>query len=115
MPGGPAVSPGEWLECLGVIDGLDFDWLVVSGSRPPGLPDDCFVTLVGRAEARGARVVLDSSGPALAATLAAGGVALVKPSHGEMRALTGLALETVDETAEAARALVESGGPGSSP
>jgi 6-phosphofructokinase 2 len=109
VPGGPEVTPGEWLECLGVVDGLDFDWLVISGSRPPGLPDDCFVTLVRRAGARGARVVLDSSGPALAATIGAGGVALVKPSHGEMRALTGLPLETVDETAEAARALVEAG------
>jgi 6-phosphofructokinase 2 len=109
VPEGPEVTPGEWLECLGVIDDLDFDWLVVSGSRPPGLPDDCFVTLVGRAAARGARVVLDSSGPALAATLAAGGVALVKPSHGEMRTLTGLPLESADEIAEAARALVETG------
>jgi 6-phosphofructokinase 2 len=109
VPEGPEVTPGEWLECLGVIDDLDFDWLVVSGSRPPGLPDDCFVTLVGRAAARGARVVLDSSGPALAATLAAGGVALVKPSHGEMRTLTGLALESADEVAEATRALVETG------
>ncbi len=109
VPEGPAVSPGEWLACLEVIDGLDFDWLVISGSRPRGLPDDCFVTLVDRAAARGARVVLDSSGPALAATLAAGGVALVKPSHGELKALTGLPLETADEVAEAARALVETG------
>ena len=43
VPEGPEVTPGEWLECLGVVDGLDFDWLVISGSRPPGLPDDCFV------------------------------------------------------------------------
>ena len=109
VPEGPEVTPGEWLACLDVLDGLDFDWLVISGSRPPGLPDDCFVTLAARATARGARVVLDSSGPALAATLAAGGITLVKPSRGEMRSLTGLALDTVDEVAEAARALVEAG------
>jgi 6-phosphofructokinase 2 len=109
VPGGPEVTPGEWVEALNVIDGLDFDWLVISGSRPPGLPDDCFVTLVRRAADRGARVVLDSSGPALAATLAAGGLALVKPSLGELRALTGLPLEDADAVAEAARALVDTG------
>ena len=109
VPEGPAITPAEWLACLGVIDGLDFDWLVISGSRPRGLPDDCFVTLTRRAADRGARVVLDSSGPALAATLAAGGLALVKPSLGEFRALTGRALADVDEVAEAARALVDFG------
>jgi 6-phosphofructokinase 2 len=109
VPEGPEVTPGEWLECLAVVDGLEPDWLVISGSRPRGLPDDCFVTLVGRATRRGCRVVLDSSGPALAATLAAGGLALVKPSIGEFRALTGLPLEQVDEAAEAARAYVDSG------
>lgn len=109
VPEGPAITPGEWLACLDLIDGLDFDWLVASGSRPPGLPDDCFVTLVRRAADRGAHVVLDSSGPALAATLAAGGLALVKPSLGEFRRLTGLPLEDTDAVAEAARAVVDSG------
>lgn len=109
VPEGPEVSPGEWLECLSVIDRLDFDWLVISGSAPRGLPADCFVTLVHRARDRGARVVLDSSGPALAATLDAGGLTLIKPSHGELRALTGLALEDVSEIAEVAREIVESG------
>ena len=109
VPEGPEVTPGEWLECLSVIDGLDFEWLVCSGSRPRGLPDDCFVTLVRRAQDRGARVVLDSSGPALGATLAAGGLALVKPSLGEFRALTGLPLETTAAAAAAARRLVDAG------
>lgn len=109
VPEGPEVTPVEWLACLETIDGLDADWLVVSGSRPRGLADDCFVTLARRAADCGCRVVLDSSGPALAATIAAGGLALVKPSIGEFRALTGLALADVDEVAEAARALVESG------
>lgn len=109
VPEGPEISPVEWLACLEVIETLDFDWLVVSGSRPRGLPDDCFVTLTRRAIDRGAQVVLDSSGPALAATLDAGGLALIKPSLGEFRALTGLALEDPGEVAEAAREVVESG------
>ena len=109
VPEGPEVSPREWLACLEVIEAIDFDWLVISGSRPRGLPDDSFVTLLRRAADRGAKVVLDSSGPALAATLGAGGLALVKPSLGEFRAVTGLALEDPGEVAEAAREIVESG------
>lgn len=109
VPEGPEVSPGEWLACLETIDGLNFDWLVISGSGPRGLPPDCFVTLTQRARDRSARVVLDSSGPALAASIEAGGLALIKPSVGELRALTGLKLEDRDEIAEVAREIVESG------
>lgn len=82
---------------------------MVSGSRPRGLPDDAFVTLTRRAADRGAKVVVDSSGPALGATLDAGGLALVKPSIGEFRALTGLPIADAGEAAEAAREIVESG------
>ncbi|MBB5223890.1 6-phosphofructokinase 2 [Amaricoccus macauensis] len=109
VPEGPEVSPGEWLEILAVVDALDFDWLVVSGSRPPGLPDDCLVSLLHRCRERGARMVLDSSGPALAATVEVGGLTLIKPSHGEFRALTGLPLATREDIAEAALALVCAG------
>lgn len=109
VPEGPAISPGEWLETLAVVDRQDFDWLVVSGSRPPGLPDDCLVSLLHRCRERGARMVLDSSGPALAATVAVGGLAFIKPSHGEFRALTGLPLETADEIAAAALDFVRAG------
>lgn len=109
VPEGPEVSPGEWLACLEAVDALDFDWLVISGSGPRGLPADCFVTLTQRARDRGARVVLDSSGPALRASLDAGGLTLIKPSVGELRALTGLALADRDELAEVAREIVDSG------
>ncbi|MBP7001353.1 1-phosphofructokinase family hexose kinase [Amaricoccus sp.] len=109
IPEGPEVTPAEWLACLDLIDGLDHDWLVVSGSLPRGLPGDAFVTLTRRAADRGVRVALDSSGPAFRATLDAGGLALIKPSIGEFRALTGLALEEPGDAAEAAREIVESG------
>ena len=85
VPEGPEVTPGEWLECLAVIDGLDADWLVISGSRPRGLADDCFVTLVRRASDRGTRVILDSSGPALAATVAGRDVEASVSAEGDVR------------------------------
>ena len=50
--------------------------------------------------------MLDTSGPALAPTLASGAVYLAKPSIGEFRALTGAPLGSSAEIAAAARALI---------
>ena len=49
--------------------------------------------------------MLDTSGPALAATLEAGPAFVIKPSLGEFRALVGAAVETDAEIAAAAAAL----------
>jgi 6-phosphofructokinase 2 len=56
----------------------------------------------------GTRVVLDTAGPALAAALDAG-VYLVKPSHNELRGLTGRALVSEDEWHDAAQGLIRDG------
>jgi len=55
---------------------VDFDFCVASGSLPRGVPDDIYVE-VGRIVAcKGARLILDTSGAALKAAMAAGGVYL---------------------------------------
>jgi 6-phosphofructokinase 2 len=100
---GPEVAPAEWARCRETIAGLDFDWLVASGSLPRGLPADAYAELARLAAGRGGRFVLDTSGPALAATLAAGGVYLAKPSFGELEALVGRPLP--DPAAQDAAAL----------
>jgi 6-phosphofructokinase 2 len=106
VPEGPEVSAAEMARAVAVIADQDFDWLVASGSLPHGLGPEAYGPLVRLAAERGARVVLDTSGPALAATLAAGPVALIKPSLGELRhALGGGPLEGEAEIAAAAEAL----------
>jgi 6-phosphofructokinase 2 len=105
VPEGPVLDPEDWPRCRALIEGLDFDWLVASGSLPRGAPVDCYAELARLCAARGARFVLDSSGPALAAALGAGPVHLLKPSLGEFRALTGAPLETPAEIDAAAAAL----------
>lgn len=110
VPEGPTVTPEEWQACLAALGALDFDYIVASGSRPAGLPDSCYRDIAVLADRKGARLVLDTSGPALAATLAGGGVHLAKPSLGEFRGLTGLALDTPEALEEAARRVVETGG-----
>ncbi|MCB1371326.1 MAG: 1-phosphofructokinase family hexose kinase [Rhodobacteraceae bacterium] len=108
VPEGPLVEPADWQACLAILDSLDYDWLVASGSLPRGIAPDCYADLAGHAARRGARFVLDTSGPALGLAIAGGGVELAKPSLGEFRALTGLPLETEEEIAAAALDLVRS-------
>lgn len=102
VPEGPRVTAAEWRACLDALGELDFDYLVASGSLPPGLEADAYAAAARVAADRGARLVLDTSGPALAAALDAGGVWLAKPSLGEFQALTGRTLESMAETEAAA-------------
>jgi 6-phosphofructokinase 2 len=106
---GPEVTRAEWLRCLTAVHGLDFDWLVASGSLPRGMPVEAYAELAEIAAARGAHFVLDTSGPALAAAVAAGGIHLLKPSVGELAGLVGRPLETLAEQEAAAREVVAGG------
>ncbi len=103
VPEGPEVTGAEMAAAVACIEGLDFDWLVASGSLPHGVGPQAYGPLVRLAADRGARFVLDTSGPALRATLSAGPVHLIKPSLGELRVLTGLPLMGDAEIAAAAQ------------
>ncbi|MEB2285978.1 MAG: hypothetical protein B6D46_04820 [Polyangiaceae bacterium UTPRO1] len=103
MPGA-ALLAHEWpvfLERLRALSPAP-EFLVASGSLPPGVPVDFYAQLARCARDIGSRFVLDSSGPALAAGVAAG-IYLLKPSLSEFRALTGSGDE--DESALIARAV----------
>ncbi len=102
VPEGPMATAEDAARMLAAVEALDFDWLVVSGSLPRGLPEIAYAPFAALAAARGARFVLDTSGPALAATLAVAPAYLIKPSHGEFRMLTGEALDSDAEIAGAA-------------
>jgi len=83
-------------------------YLVASGSLPPGMPAHFYAQLAGVARAWGARLVVDGSGPAMAAALEHG-VYMVKPSLREMRELTGQPLTSLHSVREAARQWVVDG------
>lgn len=109
VPEGPLIRDDEWPGVLTALDALDFDFCVASGSLPRGVPDDIYVE-VGRIVARkGARLILDTSGAALKAAVAAGGLYLVKPSLGEFEALAGRELRDERVQEEEALAIVRSG------
>jgi 6-phosphofructokinase 2 len=104
MPGA-MLQADEWpvfLERLRALSpGPDF--LVASGSLPPGVPTDFYARLAACARELGSRLVLDSSGEPLARGAEAQ-VYLLKPSLREFRALTRSPEE--DESALIERAVV---------
>lgn len=106
MPG-PHLATAEWQACLDAVaqQATPARWIVASGSLPPGVPDDFYARLARIARQQGSRMVLDSSGPALAAALEEG-VYLVKPSLREMRELTGQPLADALQWQAAAQDLV---------
>ena len=106
---GPRLAEHEWKSCLAAVAGLNpFPrFLVASGSLPDGVPHDFYAQLARIAKPRGASVILDTSGAALAAAVAEG-VDLIKPNLREMRELSGGA-DTPAAWEAAARSLVDSG------
>jgi 6-phosphofructokinase 2 len=107
---GPELSEAEWRECLAAISSLKGQpaYFVASGSLPPGVPDDFYGQAASAAKACGARVIVDTSGPALGAALDEG-VFLIKPNLRELRQMTGEALDDQDACIDAARRIVDAG------
>ena len=107
---GPELNAGEWRQCLDRVASSPDPaaYVVASGSLPPGVPDDFYARVARIAAVRGTRVVLDTSGPALAAALDEG-VHLIKPNLRELRDLSGQPLEGETDWADAAAELVRRG------
>ncbi|CAO4173569.1 1-phosphofructokinase [Methylorubrum populi] len=85
---------------------------VLAGSLPRSLATDIYARLTAELKRRGARVVLDASGPALAAALAAGPDALphaIKPNRHELEEWAGRPLPEMADVLGAARALQRRG------
>lgn len=106
---GPHLAPAEWQACLDRVATLEEppEYIVASGSLPAGVPEDFYGRLARTARELGSRMVLDTSGPPLAAALAEG-VYLVKPNLRELRELAGEPLEAEEDWTRAAHELVRS-------
>jgi 1-phosphofructokinase family hexose kinase len=82
--------------------------VVMSGSLPPGAPDDFYATLIRAARASGCRAFLDASGRPLLAALEAA-PDLVKSNREEAAWATKLDVTGVAPAADAARRMIERG------
>jgi 6-phosphofructokinase 2 len=105
---GPRLSKSEWRGCLDALATLDArpEFVVASGSLPPGVPDTVYGEVAKATKAKNAKFVLDSSGAALKAALAEG-VYLIKPNLRELRGLVGEHLEGRAACIAACRKLVK--------
>jgi len=82
--------------------------LVTCGSLPEGAPVTLHATMIELAKAAGVMAVVDTSGPALAAAIAAK-PDLIKPNLEELTELTGLPITTLGDVCEAGHTLVAQG------
>lgn len=94
VPEGPRVSDTELALVSRAVESFNGDYLVLSGSLPPGAAEDTYTRLANIAQARGVRVVLDCSGAALRHTVNHARLHVLKPSFRELEHLAG---EHLDE------------------
>lgn len=110
VPEGPEVSEAEWRAFLVAVEAADFEYLVASGSLPRGAPVDFYARVSAIVRKRGALMTLDTSGEALKAAVAEGGVHMAKPSLSEFEALIGREARSPGALEEAGRELAGRGG-----
>ena len=84
------------------------DYLVLSGSLPPGCPQDYYRTLINAVEGMGCRCVLDADGERLKYGLEARPF-MIKPNRFELESMTGRRLESMADIRDAARKYIDKG------
>ena len=84
VPEGPTVTPEELKACLAAVDEAASDYFVASGSLPPSVPDSFYATVGAQARRSGSRLILDTSGAELKASIEVGGIYLLKASKEEL-------------------------------
>jgi 1-phosphofructokinase family hexose kinase len=111
-PGGPPGRAAQAEMLHRCAQGLRDQWkgalLSISGSLPPDVPVDIYASLIDAAHAAGSKVLLDTSGDALRAGLAAK-PDFVKPNRQESEALLGRPLRDAKEALDAAHELIRCG------
>jgi 1-phosphofructokinase len=108
---GPELSVNELSDLTAALleaAGAGADWVVLSGSLPPGVPAELYASLTERLHEQGVRVALDTSGSLLRAAVA-GGPDLIKPNDRELEQASGVEVKTPADVLEAVAALREAG------
>lgn len=107
FPGQPP-APDDLAALRARLADLESDWVVLAGSLPPGVAPAIYRELAEELRARGRRVALDTSGPALHAAVAAA-PQILKPNLHELEQLVGAALPDQAAVVAAARGLLARG------
>ena len=84
------------------------DYLILSGSLPPGCPQDYYRTLIHAVEGLGCRCVLDADGERLKFGLEARPF-MIKPNRYELETMIGRPLDSITDIQEAALRYIDMG------
>ena len=84
------------------------DYLILSGSTPPGCPQEFYETLINAVDGLGCRCVLDADGERLACGLRAKPF-MIKPNRAELEAMTGSRMNSLEEIKAAALRYIDMG------
>lgn len=109
MPG-PELREEEWRRALEALASVrpKPDYVVASGSIPPGVPDDFYKRAAELVKEMDSRLVVDTSEEPLRLA-AETGVYLLKPNMRELGQLAGHEIESEEHQIEAAREMVDAG------
>lgn len=105
---GIALDEADADACLKLVEAQKPAYLVASGSLPPGLAVNYYERVAAFAKKTGARLILDTSGPALEAA-ASVGLYLLKPNLGELSALVGVEKLEMHDVDDAAHQIIDQG------
>lgn len=107
---GPGITGTEWSRFLADYRShvTSAHTVVLSGSLPPGVPDNAYAELIAAARSVGVGTVLDADGDALRHGVAAG-PDLVKPNVSELAAAVGGVVDDAEQALHAAHALRAAG------
>jgi 6-phosphofructokinase 2 len=109
MPGSELLE-SEWKKCLEDLSkkAETIDYLVASGSRPPGVPAEFYRQLAKIAKDKNAKLILDTSGDALKEAVKEG-IYLLKPNLKELSELVGKELRSSADQEDAALNIIDQG------
>lgn len=107
---GVPVSENDFLRMTELISNhaQESDFLVLSGSLPPGCPPEYYRDLITAVEGLNCRCVLDADGPRLQAGLLAHPF-MIKPNLPELETVVGHSLVSLTEIRDAALAYIDQG------
>lgn len=106
MPG-TELTENEWKQILKTVEEMrDAEYIIASGSLPPGVPLNIYAQLAKIAKNKNARFIVDTSGEALKQA-ADEGVYLLKPNMSELCTLADKAVLEKKEVKDVAKAVIK--------
>lgn len=106
MPG-PELSEEEWQRCLQTLEDIEHpEFIVASGSLPPGVPRNFYARVAKLAKQRDIKCIVDTKGEALKHAVEEG-VYCIKPNVRELSSLAGEQIQDEEQQASIAKRLIE--------